>query len=49
MFIVAETVQHFITTMDSVKLNMLAVDQVMSQAFEVAIDKSPATLKLLEI
>lgn len=28
MFIVAETVQHFITTMDSVKLNMLAVDQL---------------------
>ena len=28
MFIVAETVQHFITAMDSVKLNMQAVDQV---------------------
>ena len=25
---VAETVQHFITAMDSLKLNMVAVDQV---------------------
>lgn len=25
---IAETVQHFITTMDSLKLNMVAVDQI---------------------
>ena len=37
MFIVAETVQHFITTMDSVKLNMLAVDQVMPTDHSCAI------------
>ena len=29
---VAETVQHFITAMDSLKLNMVAVDQVRAVA-----------------
>lgn len=35
---VAETVQHFITAMDSLKLNMVAVDQV---TFPAELEQTP--------
>ena len=45
--IVAETVQHFITLMDALKVNMVAVDELLPYLTDLmhSLDKCPSVLK----